>query len=244
MLMFSKFSRVIARDSSSRSHRTSIEILTCNLPSSMTGKPVSALVPPGRCQFGEKITAVPLLERFPVSKTSSVVRFALPNKKKPLNLSTCACILANADIKGENITRPYTPISTNKEVGYFDLLVKDYGPDAHMSHHLVHKIKKGDTINFKHIDFNVKIQAPFSYDHICMLVGGTGMCIIITALQPFETRMTNTVVCFKTRVCYRTNANSYSYCARSLYRHHTNDTGAPLDSWHAVGYPKGYHALW
>lgn len=145
------------------------------LPSSMQGKPVAALVPPGQCQFNETLTAVPLLERFPVSETSCVVRFGLPDPNLPLNLSTCACILASAHTKGQDVTRPYTPISTNQNIGYFDLLVKNYGPEAHMSYHLCHDLQPGETVQFKHIPFNVKIQAPFDqYDHIAMIVGGTG----------------------------------------------------------------------
>jgi cytochrome-b5 reductase len=143
------------------------------LPSSMTGPPVSALVPPGECQFGTEWTAVPLLQRFPISQTSSVLRFGLPDPTKPLQLSTCACLLANAMIDNEDITRPYTPISTNADTGYFDMLIKNYGATAHMSRHM-HEIQPGDCIRFKHIDLNVKIQAPFDYQRICMLVGGTG----------------------------------------------------------------------
>jgi hypothetical protein len=146
-----------------------------SLPSSMQGKPVAALVPPGQCQFTETLTAVPLLERFPVSETSCVIRFGLPDPNRPLNLSTCACILASAQTKGQDVTRPYTPISTNQDIGYFDLLVKNYGPEAHMSYHLCHDLQPGEMVKFKHIPFNVKIQAPFDqYDRIAMIVGGTG----------------------------------------------------------------------
>ena len=147
---------------------------TASLPSSLTGSPKAALVPPGECQFTTEFVAVPLLERFPVSSTSSVLRFALPDTTKPLQLSTCACILASAEIDGETVVRPYTPISTNADIGYFDLLVKNYGDNAKMSR-FMHEIEPSSTtISFKHIDFNVKIQAPFAFDHIVMLVGGTG----------------------------------------------------------------------
>lgn len=157
--------------------------MSYSLPSTMTGPPVASLCPPGLCQFGPDLVPVPLLQRTQVSPTSSVLRFGLPDASQPLNLSTCACILANADVNGEDVTRPYTPISTNADVGYFDLLVKDYGPDAKMSHHLVSNMKEGETISFKHIKFNVKLQAPFDYDHILMLVGGTGITPMIQALH-------------------------------------------------------------
>jgi hypothetical protein len=101
------------------------------LPSSMTSPPIKALVPPGECQFTPDFTSVTLLERVAVSETTNVLRFATPNDTQPLNLSTCACILAKADLpKGDSVTetepviRPYTPISTNAQIGSFDLLIK------------------------------------------------------------------------------------------------------------------------
>ena len=148
--------------------------------SSMSGPPVAALVPPGECQFGNDWTAVPLLQRFPVTKSSAVLRFELPDKTKSLQLSTCSCILANAEVDDkDDTTRPYTPITSNADTGYFDLLIKNYGSSAHMSRHM-HEIQLGETIRFKHSDANVKIQAPFAeYDHIGMLVGGTGKCVCL-----------------------------------------------------------------
>ena len=82
----------------------------------------------------------------------------------------------------EDIIRPYTPISTNELKGCFDLLVKDYGKDSKMSNYLC-TMEIGQTIDFKHIEFNVKIQAPFSQKKIAMLVGGTGITPMIQALH-------------------------------------------------------------
>lgn len=156
-------------------------------PPSLTGNPQKSLIPPGKCQFTEEWASVPLLERIPVTKTSSVLRFGLPDKSLPMNLSTCACILAKASIKGEDgkeedVVRPYTPISTNKLVGCFDLLIKDYGGNG-MSNHLCKTVAVGDTVDFKHIVFNVKLQAPFAQKKIIMMVGGTGITPMIQALH-------------------------------------------------------------
>lgn len=148
----------------------------------VVGPPQKVLVPPGNCQFGEDFVSVPLLSRTPVSHNSSVLRFGLPDESKPLNLSTCACILAQAHVASKAVIRPYTPISTNAQVGSFDLLIKNYGAHGTMSTHL-HGIEVGDTINFKHIPFNVKIQAPFQQTHIVMLAGGTGIAPMIQALH-------------------------------------------------------------
>eukprot|EP00547_Thalassionema_nitzschioides_P002645 CAMPEP_0194212718 /NCGR_PEP_ID=MMETSP0156-20130528/12758_1 /TAXON_ID=33649 /ORGANISM="Thalassionema nitzschioides, Strain L26-B" /LENGTH=213 /DNA_ID=CAMNT_0038940591 /DNA_START=363 /DNA_END=1004 /DNA_ORIENTATION=- len=81
----------------------------------------------------------------------------------------------------EQVIRPYTPISTNAQIGSFDLLVKDYGENGRMSTYLCNSLKEGSKINFKHIDFNVKIQAPFPYKKICMIVGGTGLTPMVQA---------------------------------------------------------------
>jgi cytochrome-b5 reductase len=151
--------------------------------SSLTGEPTLSLVPPGKCQFTDEFTSVPLLERSPVSGTSSILRFGLTDTSKPLNLSTCACILAKASIEDEDVVRPYTPISTNALNGCFDLLIKDYGETSKMSRYLCDTLKVGDTVDFKHIAANVKIQAPFPQKHIVMLVGGTGVTPMIQALH-------------------------------------------------------------
>jgi len=161
--------------------------MSYSCPSTLSGPPIAALVPPGQCQFGDSLTSVPLLERTKVSPTTSVLRFGLPDTAQPLKLSTCACILANAEIEGEAVTRPYTPISTNAQVGSFDLLVKDYGAEhGTMSHFLCETMSVGDSVNFKHIPFNVKQQAPFEYDHVGMLVGGTGTCLSKKILYGFS----------------------------------------------------------
>lgn len=123
-------------------------------------------------------------------------------------MSTCACILAKADLpdrkgKSEAVIRPYTPISTNKDVGYFDLLVKDYGEHGRMSTYLTEKLAIDDHVEFKHTDFNVKIQAPFSQSHVGMLVGGTGITPMIQALHAIlgiENSQTKATMLYGSRV--------------------------------------------
>jgi len=82
---------------------------------------------------------------------------------------------------GEDVVRPYTPISTNELIGSFDLLVKDYA-QGKMSRYL-NTMQIGDEVEFKHIPFNVKVQAPFPYKKIGMIVGGTGITPMIQALH-------------------------------------------------------------
>ncbi|KAL9190004.1 hypothetical protein ACHAXT_009679 [Thalassiosira profunda] len=153
--------------------------------------PICNLVPPGHCQFTPKFQSAPLLDRIPCGTggTSYLLRFGLPDSTRPLDLTTCACVLAGADLmddaSGEavEVVRPYTPISANDQVGCFDLLVKDYGEHGWMSKWMCEDLGIGGTVKFKHIDFNVKIPAPFTHKRVGMIAGGTGITPMIQALH-------------------------------------------------------------
>lgn len=155
-----------------------------DLPASLTSAPIKSLVEPNNCQFTDEFVKVPLIENIPVSKTAYVARFGLPDSTKPLNLSTCACILAGADIDGEFVCRPYTPVSTNADIGTFDLLIRKY-PDGKMSQFIANlKPSEEPVVAFKHIPFNVKIQYPFKAPkNLVMIAGGTGITPMTQALH-------------------------------------------------------------
>jgi len=153
---------------------------------------VCNLVKPGQCQFTPSFQPVPLLERIPCGTggTSYILRFGLPDKSLPMGLTTCACILASAKLPdntkgGEvaDVIRPYTPISANHQVGCFDLLIKDYGTNGYLSKYMCTELPIGGTVDFKHIDFNIKIPAPFAQKKIGMIAGGTGITPMIQALH-------------------------------------------------------------
>ncbi|KAL7539263.1 hypothetical protein ACHAWF_006356 [Thalassiosira exigua] len=149
------------------------------------------LVPPGKCQFDPNFKSVPLLDRVPCGTggTSYLLRFGLPDPTRPMDLTTCACLLAGVELEDRateekvKVVRPYTPISANDQVGCFDLLVKDYGDGGWMSTYLCRELPIGGTVDFKHIDFNVKIPAPFKHKKIGMIAGGTGITPMIQALH-------------------------------------------------------------
>jgi cytochrome-b5 reductase len=168
--------------SSSGFHTTAGVLNTKPLSAALTGDPICALAEPGTCQFTYAPTAVPLLDRTPISKTSCLLRFGLPDANAPLRLSTCACIVAHATIGNESVSRPYTPISTNAHVGTFDLLVKHY-PNGTMSPYLCHVVQVGDTVEFTHTSANVKVQAPFTEQVIGLLVGGAGITPMLQLLH-------------------------------------------------------------
>lgn len=153
-------------------------------PTYAIGPPVAALVPPGQCQFTEEWTQCELLSKVSVAHDVRVFTFATPDRSKPLNLPTCACILATGeavDSAGNAVVRPYTPVSTNATVGKFELMIKVY-PEGKLSKHL-DMLQVGAKMGFKHIPPNVKIQYPFGKAKVGMIAGGTGITPIMQALH-------------------------------------------------------------
>ena len=122
---------------------------------------VASVVPPGSCALTEEWAEAPLLERCVLTHDTVLLTFGLPDASKALGLPTCACILAKTteEPSGEQIIRPYTPISTNALIGKFQLVIKVYA-EGRMSR-AMHDLPVGDTMHFKHVPGNVKIQYPF-----------------------------------------------------------------------------------
>jgi len=87
------------------------------------------------------------------------------------------------DFDGSDAIRPYTPISDNAMLGKFEILVKRYDGGA-VSQYL-HGLEPGkDSVEFKHIKFNIKSQYPFEGKKtFTMLCGGTGIAPMYQALH-------------------------------------------------------------
>lgn len=133
--------------------------------------------------FTEEWSSAKLLSRVNINHDTRVLTFELPDSTKPLNLPTCACILAKGGKgeDGEPVVRPYTPVSTNAMVGKFELMVKVY--EKGLLSQYLDKVPVGEEVEFKHISFNVKLQYPFVKKNLGMLVGGTGITPMVQALH-------------------------------------------------------------
>ena len=155
----------------------------------LLGRPTLALSPPGVSQLQDKYVALPLVERLDVTHDVVRLRFGLPDATQPLRLSTTACILCRGGAGSglESVVRPYTPVSSNAELGTLTLLVKVY-PQGVMSRHLG-ALALGGAIECTHTEHNVKRQYPFttssgsSVQHVVMLAGGSGITPMIQALH-------------------------------------------------------------
>jgi cytochrome-b5 reductase len=134
------------------------------------------------CFFPTSWLAVPLISATTYNHDTKIFEFGLPAGRS-LDLPVCACLLlrAGVDADGEDIVRQYTPISANSTVGSFQLMVKVYDQGV-ASQHLA-GMAIGETVEFKHIEFNIKAQHPFGKSHISMICGGSGITPMYQALQ-------------------------------------------------------------
>lgn len=122
----------------------------------------------------------------PVNHNVTVFRFSLPTPQHRLGLPIGQhMFLRFTDKDNKPISRPYTPISSDDELGYFDLLIKLY-PTGKMSQHLK-SLKVGDTIDVRgpsgHVHYkgngNFEIQRKsgkqvVNVKNVGMIAGGSG----------------------------------------------------------------------
>lgn len=132
-----------------------------------------------------------LISKNSVSHDVRLFRFSLPSTDQIMGLPIGKHILLSANINGKLCIRAYTPVSTDDEVGFFDLLIKIYFKNVHpkflqgglMSQYL-EGLHLGDSIDVKgplgdiqyHGRGNFTINGKNkSAKKIAMLAGGTGI---------------------------------------------------------------------
>mmetsp|Transcript_4775 Transcript_4775/g.8799 ORF Transcript_4775/g.8799 Transcript_4775/m.8799 type:complete len:294 (-) Transcript_4775:213-1094(-) len=115
-----------------------------------------------------------LSEKIRVSHNTRIFRFALDHPDQKLGLPLGRHISLRVTVDGKEVIRPYTPISSEDDSGYFDLLIKVY-PEPHgvMSRHL-DSLKIGDTIDVRGPSGKYE-YAPNSKKMLGMIAGGTGL---------------------------------------------------------------------
>ena len=115
----------------------------------------------------------PLISFYSDTHESKVLRFALPQANLPVNLPVASYVLLRyKDASGEEVVRPYTPISRPDQPGYFEILVKKY-PNGKMSSHL-HNLPIGEKMEVSGPIVQFPIRAN-QFHSVGMIVGGTGV---------------------------------------------------------------------
>ncbi|GJQ74887.1 hypothetical protein Trydic_g21723 [Trypoxylus dichotomus] len=141
--------------------------------------------------------ALPLIEKEEISHDTRRFRFGLPTKDHILGLPIGQHIQLSAKINDELVIRSYTPVSSDDDRGFVDLVVKVYFKNVHprfidggkMSQYL-NNLKIGDTIDFRgpsgrlvyidHGTFSIRKlrkdpPQTVTVKKVSMIAGGTGI---------------------------------------------------------------------
>ncbi|EGG13857.1 NADH-cytochrome b5 reductase [Cavenderia fasciculata] len=121
-----------------------------------------------------------LQKKIIVNHNTRIFRFELPNATDRLGLPIGQHISLRATVNGKEVYRPYTPISSDDDLGYFDLLIKVYEKGQMTT--FVDNLFVGDSIDVKGPKglFNYK---PNMFKHIGMLAGGTGITPMLQVIK-------------------------------------------------------------
>ncbi|KAJ5960863.1 Riboflavin synthase-like beta-barrel [Penicillium vulpinum] len=123
-----------------------------------------------------------LKEKNEISHNVAIYRFALPRPTDILGLPIGQHISLAATIPGQpkEVVRSYTPISSDNEAGYFDLLVKAY-PQGNISKYLT-ELKIGDNMKVRGPK-GAMVYTPNMCRHIGMISGGTGITPMLQVIK-------------------------------------------------------------
>ncbi|KAJ6188153.1 Riboflavin synthase-like beta-barrel [Penicillium mononematosum] len=123
-----------------------------------------------------------LKEKNEISHNVAIYRFALPRSTDILGLPIGQHISLAATIEGQpkEVVRSYTPISSDNEAGYFDLLIKAY-PQGNISKYLT-QLKIGDNMKVRGPK-GAMVYTPNMCRHIGMISGGTGITPMLQVIK-------------------------------------------------------------
>ncbi|KNA03814.1 hypothetical protein SOVF_205480 isoform B [Spinacia oleracea] len=128
---------------------------------------------PKGCLNPKKFKEFKLVKRTKVSHNTDRFRFALATPESTIGLPVGQYIRCRGkDSDGEEVVRPYTPITLDSNIGYFELLVKMY-PQGRMSHHF-RQMREGDFLPVIGPVGRFRYQ-PGQARAFGMLAGGTGI---------------------------------------------------------------------
>lgn len=121
-------------------------------------------------------------EDFDVYAHAFSYRFKLPSSNSILGLPIGQHISVGANIDGQpkEVVRSYTPISSDEDKGYFDLLIKSY-PQGNISKHMA-SMKIGQALKVKGPK-GAMVYTPNLVRHFGMIAGGTGITPMLQIIR-------------------------------------------------------------
>ncbi|XP_030646336.1 NADH-cytochrome b5 reductase 2 isoform X1 [Chanos chanos] len=160
---------------------------------------------------------LPLIEKEEISHDTKRFRFGLSSSSHVLGLPVGQHVYLSAKVSGNLVIRAYTPVSSDEDQGYVDLVVKVYYKNTHpnypdggkMSQYL-DDMKIGDTIDFRGpngllvyngngkfaIRPDKKSEAKVrKFKHVGMIAGGTGITPMLQLIRCITAEPTDTTKC-------------------------------------------------
>ncbi|KAL1110476.1 hypothetical protein AAG570_008004 [Ranatra chinensis] len=152
----------------------------------------------------EKVS-LKLVKKENISHDTRKFRFALPSENHILGLPVGQHIFVTAIIDGETVIRPYTPVTSDDDIGFMDLVIKVYKKNVHpkfpaggkMSQHL-DDLNIGDSVDIRGPSGRLKYlgQGSFSLKllrkdpanivnvkKVAMIAGGTGITPMLQLIR-------------------------------------------------------------
>lgn len=123
-----------------------------------------------------------LKEKKVCSHNVAIYRFGLPKPTDILGLPIGQHISLAATPKGadKEVVRSYTPISSDEDQGFFDLLIKSY-PQGNISAHMA-TLETGQTMKVKGPK-GAMVYTPNMCSHLGMIAGGTGITPMLQIIR-------------------------------------------------------------
>jgi len=123
-----------------------------------------------------------LIKKNETSHNVAIYRFALPQPTDILGLPIGQHMSLAATPKGadKEVVRSYTPISSDEDKGYFDLMIKSY-PQGNISAHMA-TLKIGDTMKVRGPK-GAMVYSPNLCKRIGMIAGGTGITPMLQIIR-------------------------------------------------------------
>nr|Q0P487.2 RecName: Full=NADH-cytochrome b5 reductase 2; Short=b5R.2 [Danio rerio] len=160
---------------------------------------------------------LPLIEKEEINHDTKRFRFGLPSSSHVLGLPIGQHIYLSAKVNGSLVVRAYTPVSSDQDQGYVDLVVKVYYKNTHPSYpdggkmsQYLDNMKIGDTIDFRGpnglLVYNGKGKFAIRPDkkseaevrkfkHVAMIAGGTGITPMLQLIRSITADSFDETVC-------------------------------------------------
>lgn len=149
--------------------------------------------------------ALPLVEKEDISHDTKRFRFGLPSPSHVLGLPVGQHVYLSAKVNSNLVIRAYTPVSSDEDKGFVDLVVKVYHRNTHPSYpdggkmsQYLNEMNIGDAIDFRGPNGLLIYQGNGKFairpdkksepkvrrfNHVGMIAGGTGITPMLQLIK-------------------------------------------------------------